>query len=154
MRLADVQAYVAAQIAAVPALAAFGSAVQYDPLNTRDPDNPADTTKGLDDFIDRRLEAAGVVILIDPPYCESGATNRAGASLLNLVVFVKIAESITKAHTPKGEALVSAVIGAVTAPHPSLAGEDTASCAGFDAWEDENGYILRVIDFRIRGVEP
>jgi hypothetical protein len=143
MILTAIQSYFSAQIQAHATLGLLSDPIEYSLLSDE---------KALTATLKQRMAASGVVFVIDPPSAESGGTASIGASLLNCVVMVKVAESPVVAHSPAGTALVAAVIGAITAR--SARGAEQISCAGFDAEIDENGYVLHVIDFRVASVVP
>lgn len=120
MKLAQVQAHLAARITGAAALAALGDPFIYDPQQTTarayDPDTLAIVADSggleLKDAIAARLIATGVSIEIDWPLIAS-VESTVGAAFSRIACAVFVAERQGHTHTPTGLALADAVIAAL-----------------------------------------
>lgn len=143
MKPADVQPYIAAQLSANAALLALaGAPIQFS-LFTPDEDAKAAIADKLRDF--------GVCL-------EVGPVSRAGDGVKPINRFIRtdcaiavfVGESLTKAHSPQGEALVDAVISAVATRNVNR--DEAIQFVRSDSFISENGYILHVLQFSAPGL--
>lgn len=136
MKPSEVQAYIAAQIAARPSLADFMPVMPYDPEQDEDAAAQA---------IGAQLRADGVCIqvgTVSVPTVPHVAGNTF-AALASIEVYV--GEKIGRVHALKGLALIEEIVrGAVPTPGPSM-----PKWVGYDAGKHEQGYLLHVIEFSV-----
>lgn len=143
MKLENVQEYVAARIAAVPALAAFGDALLYSHFTDIDAARTAIATQ---------LREVGVCIEVGEVEAErvDDKTIRGVAAIATFEVYV--AENPKVAHTPEQKLLRKAVIEAVSAYVDQYT--TRAEFHRSDTGKSEQGYVLHILTFTIRVTIP
>ena len=135
MKFSAVQTYFAARLGASTALASLLPVLVYD----EDRDETAYETQ-----LDTAIAERGVALEIGEPDASGGASP-SGRTLLAGTCTIYAAESRTVAHTPRGQALVEAIVAA--ACDQSLPGSEPVKCVSIQSVKSERGYVLRIIDF-------
>lgn len=131
-----IQTLAAAQIAAAPALAAFGAALIYDLHADEETHKTA---------IAERIASSGVCIEIGSVTAPAQADTIGGVMTPLVGSFeVFAAEKIGGTHTPAGPALWRAVEKAMCNDRN---GRSNFTFAGYDAIVTERGYVLHVLSF-------
>jgi hypothetical protein len=143
LQLDTIQTLIVSRVAAVPALAALGSVLVFDPLADAN-----DPTTGAKKLIADRLRDPGVCLEIGLPQIPLAENSDTGATDADVEVELYLAESPVKPHTPTGLALVQRVITAVRVP----ADRHDITLIGYDTAKHESGYILHVLTFRLKTV--
>lgn len=135
--LSTVQAHAQSCLTASPVLAAFGDPILYSPFQDR-------TASAA--LIEERLRTTGVCIEISGVSAVSAEALRLGTTHARGIFEVRIAESLSTAHTPGDAALREEVIRAITQRTRQLVEWESF---GPDDSLMEQGYVLNVITFSI-----
>lgn len=138
MKPSDIQGLLAGYIAAVPALAAFGAAIQFDPFQ--------DETASKD-AISARLLNKGVCIEIGYPDTSGFSLAGEATTFLTATCDVFVSEAPQVAHSPSKLALGEAVIGACAKRHGNA--NKPIACTDWATAISENGYVLQVLKFSV-----
>lgn len=133
MTLSEIQPVIAARIAAVPALAAFGAILIEDPS-----EDPKVTT----DAISARLRATGVCIEVGVPSILNSVNTGSGGTFSRISAVVYVAEAPMVAHSPAKLPLVDAVVEAL---RDQRATNRSLELIDYEPVGTEQGYVLHLI---------
>jgi hypothetical protein len=140
MTFPQTQAYFVTMIEAASALNALGTPVTYSPFTAPESAKSA---------IAAALRAKGVCFEVGFPTMRSPESKLDGATQIDAIVKVFVAESLSIPHTPNLLSLINEVILACTAIRGLSTGQKPARLDEGESTFHEDGYILHILTFSI-----